>query len=152
MSLKNAGQSDKMASDEYIQCVRRLQANLSYMMPHGKAGQESKIQPGPAYVSPPRHMPQLGEKYAQLKELFPGWPGMEHRMSQSSASPERKCCGEWESCEWRQQRECINGCGFSFIRYHEVLHTEKGLVLLWKKDIAPRGYYGCSSRFLNSVK
>lgn len=88
MQLQQAGKDGKMASDEYIQCLRRVQANLAYMMPKAQKGQdESKIQPGPAHMTPPRHMPQLKERYEQLKELFPGWQGLESRMSANSASP-----------------------------------------------------------------
>lgn len=89
MSLKNAGQPDKLASEEYIQCLRRVQANLAYMMPKAQPGQHenSKVPPGPAHMTPPRHMvAQLGDKYRQLKELFPGWQGMEHRMSQGGSA------------------------------------------------------------------
>ena len=84
--LKNAGQNDKMASEDYIQCLRRVQANLAYMMPKAQQGQhnESKVPPGPAHMTAPSHLPELKEKYDQLKELFPDWQGLDHRLSQSA--------------------------------------------------------------------
>ena len=82
-----------MASEDYIQCLRRVQANLAYMMPKAQPGQhnESKALPGPAHMTAPPHLPQLKDKYEQLKEVFPDWPGYDHRSAQSgggnSASP-----------------------------------------------------------------
>lgn len=89
--LRNEGKPDKMASDEYIQTLRRVQANIAYLMPKASndpSGQtQAKAPPGPAHMTPPPHMPQLHPKYEQLRELFPGWPGMDQRPSQSSSSP-----------------------------------------------------------------
>lgn len=84
--LKSQGQPDNMASDEYIQTLRRVQANLGYLMPKAQ-NDPSKAPPGPAHMTPPAHMPQLQSLYDQLKELFPSWPGYDHRLSQSSNSP-----------------------------------------------------------------
>jgi hypothetical protein len=83
------GQTVDMASEEYIQTLRRVQANLAYMAPRAqsKGTDESKIHPGPAHMTPPKHMTQLVEKYEQLKALFPDWPGLESRMNATSASP-----------------------------------------------------------------
>nr|POE84543.1 hypothetical protein CFP56_78629 [Quercus suber] len=86
LQLKQQGQPDNMASDEYIQCLRRVQANLSYLMP--KARDDPQKTPlGPVYMSHPPHMPQLQPKYDQLTSLFPGWSGIEGRSSMSSGSP-----------------------------------------------------------------
>lgn len=91
MQFRNEGKPDKMASDEYIQCLRRVQANLSYLAPKASAdasgGASKPGPPGPAHMTAPAHMPQLLPKYEQLRELFPGWTGMDHRLSQSSSSP-----------------------------------------------------------------
>jgi hypothetical protein len=85
-----------MASDEYIQCLRRVQANFAYLMPKAQSssGQstvnEAKQLPGPAHMTPPPHMPQgMKEKYEQLKELFPEWQGLDQRMAaqQQHSSP-----------------------------------------------------------------
>lgn len=81
--LRNAGQSDKMASDDYIQAMRRVQANLAYLMP--KAQHSDKVPPGPAHMTPPPHMPQLKDQYDQLKEAFPEWQGLDNRLSQSAS-------------------------------------------------------------------
>lgn len=89
--LRKQGKGDKMASEEYIQCLRRVQANLAYLMPMAQGGDannnQSKIPPGPAHMTPPPHLESMQAKYEQLRELFPGWSGMDHRPSQSSASP-----------------------------------------------------------------
>lgn len=79
---------DKMATDEYIQTMRRLQANLSYLGPRGNPnGGPKQMPPGPAHMTPPPHMPQLQAKYDKLKELFPGYTGLDQRRQPSGASP-----------------------------------------------------------------
>ncbi|CAK4003220.1 Hypothetical predicted protein [Lecanosticta acicola] len=89
MQLRSEGKPDKMASEEYIQCLRRVQANLSYLAPKASAdasGGAAKPRPaGPAHMTPPPHMPHLLPKYEQLKELFPGWQGFDQRPPQSSS-------------------------------------------------------------------
>ena len=82
------GKPDKMASDEYIQCLRRVQANFTYLMPKAQSssgqasGNEAKHLPGPAHMTPPPHMPdEMKQKYEQLRELFPDWPGLDQRMA-----------------------------------------------------------------------
>lgn len=87
MQLKAQGMDDKLASDEFIQCMRRLQANLAYLAPRSDAAQMSKAPPGPAHMSAPPHMPQLQQKYEQLRELFPGWGGIEARAASTAVSP-----------------------------------------------------------------
>ncbi|KAK5168955.1 uncharacterized protein LTR77_006264 [Saxophila tyrrhenica] len=81
------GLDDKMASQEYVQCLRRIQANLAYMMPKAQPQAAAKMQPGPAHMTPPRHMASMREKYQQLAELFPGWQGLEQRMGGNAGSP-----------------------------------------------------------------
>ncbi len=85
--LQQTGQDGKYATPEYMQCMRYVQANIAYLAPKAQQQPGMKTQPGPAYMRPPPQMPQLREKYEQLRELFPGWQGMEHRMSASAASP-----------------------------------------------------------------
>lgn len=96
LQFRNEGKPDKMASDEYIQCLRRVQANFAYLMPKAQSagGQssanESKLLPGPAHMTPPPHMPEsMKERYEQLKELFPEWQGLDQRMAaqQQNNSP-----------------------------------------------------------------
>ncbi|TKA67916.1 hypothetical protein B0A55_09719 [Friedmanniomyces simplex] len=84
--MKAAGQPAELASEEYIQVLRRVQANLGYLMPVAQ-NDAQKTPRGPAYMSPPPHMPQLRPKFDQLRELFPDWQGLEPRMSQASMSP-----------------------------------------------------------------
>ncbi|MBE7180608.1 MAG: hypothetical protein INR71_05240, partial [Terriglobus roseus] len=76
--LKSQGLPDTLASEEYIQCLRRVQGNLAYMGNMAPRAQPdaSKMLPGPAFMTPPPHLSsRLGPKYERLKELFPGWPG-----------------------------------------------------------------------------
>lgn len=50
LQLRNANQSDKMASEDYIQLLRRVQGNLAYLMPRAgsqSGGEQSgKVLPG----------------------------------------------------------------------------------------------------------
>ncbi|WPH04167.1 Hypothetical protein R9X50_00705500 [Acrodontium crateriforme] len=78
--LRAAGQPDNLASEDFIQTMRRLQANLGYLMPTAQANSpDSPARPkpeGPAHMTPPPHMvAALGSKYEELKGLFPGWMG-----------------------------------------------------------------------------
>lgn len=84
--MKSQGQPSDFASDEYMQVLRRVQANLGYLMPTAQ-GDQQKVPKGPVHMTPPQHMPQLQSKYDQLQELFPDWPGMDRRPLASSASP-----------------------------------------------------------------
>lgn len=87
--LNRQGKPATMASDKYIHCLRRVQANLAYLMPKAQPdpATQQKAPPGPAHMTPPPHMSQLQEKYERLRELFPDWHGLDHRMPASSSSP-----------------------------------------------------------------
>jgi hypothetical protein len=85
--LRQLNMDDSMAAEEYIQCLRRVQANLAYLAPRADTQQAMKAPPGPAHMTPPAHMPQLQSKYEQLRALFPGWAGNDARMAQSAGSP-----------------------------------------------------------------
>lgn len=86
--LKAQGQPSDLASDEFIQVMRRLQTNLAYLMPVAQ-NDASKQQKGPPYMTPPPHMPQLQPKYDQLRELFPDWSGLDQRQAGTAGSPGR---------------------------------------------------------------
>ncbi|KAF2487433.1 hypothetical protein BDY17DRAFT_288959 [Neohortaea acidophila] len=87
MQMKQAGQSDKMASDDYIQLLRRLQGNIAYLMP--RMGQQmqpdARTLPGPAFMQHPQQLPTLAEKYERLRELFPEWAGNDAKLLAMSA-------------------------------------------------------------------
>jgi hypothetical protein len=85
LQLRQLNMDDSMAAEEYIQCLRRVQANLAYLAPRADAQQAFKAPPGPAHMTPPVHMPQLQSKYEQLRELFPGWAGNDARMAQAGS-------------------------------------------------------------------
>ncbi|KAJ5909358.1 hypothetical protein N7504_004001 [Penicillium tannophilum] len=55
-------------SQEYIDCMRRLQANLSYL---ASITDKQKRLPAPALMTPPPSMPILNDLYQKLNELFP---------------------------------------------------------------------------------
>ncbi|KAK4929321.1 hypothetical protein LTR49_003924, partial [Elasticomyces elasticus] len=80
--MREKGQNADLASENYIQVLRRVQANLGYLMPVAQNDMQ-KTARGPAYITAPPHMPQLQTKYDQLKELFPDWQGYESRTSMS---------------------------------------------------------------------
>lgn len=86
LQLRALNMDESMAAEEYIQCLRRVQANLAYLAPRADTQQAAKAPPGPAHMSPPAHMPQLQAKYEQLRELFPGWNGYDNRMAQQQAA------------------------------------------------------------------
>ncbi|KAI7489779.1 hypothetical protein KC357_g2139 [Hortaea werneckii] len=86
--LKNEGKQADMASEEYMQVLRRVQANLAYLMPKAQ-NDSAKTPPGPAHMTPPPHMPHMQSKYDQLFELFAGWQGFDRRQSgATSGSPQ----------------------------------------------------------------
>ena len=77
-SYRSKGLPDTMASNEYLQTMCRLHANLGYLCAQQtdmqiKAGVKSPHPP--SYMRAPPNMPQLEEKYASLRQLFPGWTG-----------------------------------------------------------------------------
>lgn len=74
---KSAGGSNtnpsKPPSQEYADCMRRLQANLSYLaaIADAKKKVNGALPPGPAIMAPPAHLPQVHELYKKLNALFP---------------------------------------------------------------------------------
>jgi hypothetical protein len=73
---KSAGgtpQATKPPSQEYAECMRRLQANLSYLAAIADAKKKANgaLPPAPAIMIPPPHLPQLTEVYKKLQVLFP---------------------------------------------------------------------------------
>ncbi|KAA8627208.1 TolA Membrane protein [Pyrenophora tritici-repentis] len=72
-------------SKEYVDYMRRLQANLAYLAQNAekvpKPGQQ--VQPGPAIMSLPASPQELVKLYTKLQDLFPGWKGQTAQMKQS---------------------------------------------------------------------
>lgn len=60
-------------SPEYIECMRRLQANLAYLATIADRAKKSGGVPpqAPAIMTPPPNTPSMGEVYNRLNELFP---------------------------------------------------------------------------------
>lgn len=86
VQMKAQNMDDRMATDEYIQILRRIQSNLSVLSQKaGMAPANHKTVPGPAHMTPPPSMPQLQSKYDRLRELYPNWPGMEVMAQQNAA-------------------------------------------------------------------
>ncbi|KAI9674185.1 MAG: hypothetical protein M1817_002003 [Caeruleum heppii] len=83
---KGDGKEDKDVADgeispvkkppqpEFIDCMRRLQANLAYLAAIADRSHKpaSHIPPAPAIMSPPENRPALAELYKKLAALFPG--------------------------------------------------------------------------------
>ncbi|KAJ6157926.1 hypothetical protein N7470_005518 [Penicillium chermesinum] len=55
-------------SQEYIDCMRRLQANLAYL---ASITDKQRRLPAPAILTPPPNVPTLNDTYKKLNELFP---------------------------------------------------------------------------------
>ncbi|KAF2834984.1 hypothetical protein M501DRAFT_1008780 [Patellaria atrata CBS 101060] len=85
---------NKAASQEYIDCMRRLQANLSYLAAHAERSYKPNpnIPPGPAIMTAPVNFPSLVELYANLQNLFPGWKGQQ---AKASPGPQSTQGGTW---------------------------------------------------------
>lgn len=60
-------------SPEYMECMRRLQANLGYLATIAdRAKKSGGVAPqAPGIMSPPPNLPAVHELYAKLNELFP---------------------------------------------------------------------------------
>ncbi|KIV84281.1 hypothetical protein PV11_00070 [Exophiala sideris] len=65
--------SSKPASQEYADCMRRLQANLSYLAAIADAKKKATgaLPSGPAIMVPPPQLPQVHDLYKKLNALFP---------------------------------------------------------------------------------
>ncbi|OOQ87262.1 hypothetical protein PEBR_17551 [Penicillium brasilianum] len=66
-------QQGSKPSPEYIECMRRLQANLAYLATIAdRAKKSGGVAPqAPAIMTPPPNLPAVHELYARLNELFP---------------------------------------------------------------------------------
>lgn len=64
----------KPPSPEYIECMRRLQANLSYLAAIADAKKKAAgtVPVAPAIMTPPPHFAAVRELYTQLNALFQG--------------------------------------------------------------------------------
>lgn len=79
-AARQKGLPDKLASEDYIHTMRRVQANLQYLMYKQQPDGGTKQLPGPAVMTPPPHLGEkLREEYERLRELFPGWNGIDAR-------------------------------------------------------------------------
>lgn len=60
-------------SQEYAECMRRLQANLSYLaaIADPKKKMSGTVPAGPAIMAPPPHLTGVHELYKKLNALFP---------------------------------------------------------------------------------
>jgi hypothetical protein len=63
----------KPASQEYADCMRRLQANLSYLATIADAKKKANgtLPLGPAIMIPPQHLQEVHDLYKKLNQLFP---------------------------------------------------------------------------------
>lgn len=65
--------ANQKPSPEYMECMRRLQANLGYLATIAdRAKKSGGVAPqAPGIMSPPPNLPALHELYVKLNELFP---------------------------------------------------------------------------------
>ncbi|KAJ5448600.1 hypothetical protein N7445_003421 [Penicillium cf. griseofulvum] len=68
----DASKLNQKPSPEYIECMRRLQANLAYLATIAdRAKKAGGVVPQmPAIMTPPPNLPAVNELYARLNELF----------------------------------------------------------------------------------
>lgn len=67
------GSKGKPPSQEYQDCMRRLQANLAYLasMADAKKKTTGALPAGPAIMIPPPHLTSVHDSYKRLNQLFP---------------------------------------------------------------------------------
>lgn len=109
---RQKGLPDKMASEDYIHTMRRVQANLQYLMHKqqpagggdGSGGGGGKQLPGPAIMTSPPHLgDKLRVEYERLRELFPDWMGMEGRAGMGT--PGRQNSGQAAAAYMQQAQQ-----------------------------------------------
>lgn len=75
----------KQPSQEYIECMRRLQANLAYLAAIADAKKKAagSIPVAPAIMAPPQHLSEVRDLYKKLNAMFSGGgqPGSNRTMS-----------------------------------------------------------------------
>ncbi|KAF2233779.1 hypothetical protein EV356DRAFT_503320 [Viridothelium virens] len=78
-------EGEPRASQEYIQAMRRLQANLAYLAATVDRNHkpQASVPQGPAIMEPLITCPPTVEMYSQLQKLFPGWKGQMMKVSPS---------------------------------------------------------------------
>jgi hypothetical protein len=69
----DASKANQKPSPEYIECMRRLQANLAYLATIADRAKKAGgvVPQTPAIMTPPPNLPALNDLYAKLNELFP---------------------------------------------------------------------------------
>ncbi|WEW62005.1 hypothetical protein PRK78_007505 [Emydomyces testavorans] len=77
------------SSQEYVDCMRRLQANLAYLATVADRAKKSGVPApvAPAIMTPPPNIPSLSAAYVQLNELFPGAAKIAAQASQPPQQP-----------------------------------------------------------------
>ncbi|KAF2853801.1 hypothetical protein T440DRAFT_465558 [Plenodomus tracheiphilus IPT5] len=79
-------------SKEYVEYMRRLQANLAFLAQSAekthKPGQQ--LQPGPAIMVAPLAPAELVKLYTKLQDLFPGWKGGNPAQMKQSPGPQQR--------------------------------------------------------------
>jgi hypothetical protein len=70
---ESAPDKNAQRSPEYVNCMRRLQANLAYLATVADKGKKSGgvVPPAPAIMTPPPNLPAVNDLYTKLNELFP---------------------------------------------------------------------------------
>ncbi|QQK46273.1 pro-apoptotic serine protease nma111 [Penicillium digitatum] len=68
----DASKAHQKPSPEYIECMRRLQANLAYLATIADRAKKAGgvVPQTPAIMTPPPNLPTVNELYARLNELF----------------------------------------------------------------------------------
>ncbi|KAF2785694.1 hypothetical protein K505DRAFT_221887, partial [Melanomma pulvis-pyrius CBS 109.77] len=85
------GDKQVQPAKEYVDCMRRLQSNLSFLAQNAEKHNKPNhpIQPGPAIMVVPASPPELVELYTKLQELYPGWKGQGAPVKASPGAQQR---------------------------------------------------------------
>lgn len=85
----------KQPSQEYIECMRRLQANLAYLAAIADAKKKAagSIPATPAIMAPPPHLTDVRELYEKLNALFLGAGPSATNKSTSATGPQLQNTG-----------------------------------------------------------
>jgi hypothetical protein len=88
----------KKPSREYVEPLRRMQANLAYLASlaerHQKPGQAAgQPPPWPQVMTAPPGDEKLGQMYARLQALFPAWRVQQQRLAAAQAAQAQQAAG-----------------------------------------------------------
>ena len=90
-----AQQQPKKPAREYVESLRRMQANLAYLASVAERHQKPNAQtpPWPQVMSAPPGDERLAAMYSRLQALFPQWRVQQQRMAAAQAAQAQQAAG-----------------------------------------------------------